>query len=70
ALATVVTSSILWGYFTMLWPVSFGENWYSKVYAGHSLNEATIKKYIQDQERHDIMRDKLTSREYQDPFKG
>ena len=34
------------------------------------LNEATIKKYIQDQERHDIIRDKLTSREYQDPFKG
>ena len=34
------------------------------------LNEATIRKYIQDQERHDIMRDKLTSREYQDPFKG
>ena len=33
------------------------------------LNEATIKKYIQDQERHDIIRDKLTSREYQDPFK-
>ena len=28
------------------------------------------KKYIQDQDRHDIMRDKLTSREYQDPFKG
>ena len=21
----------------MLWPVSFGENWYSKMYAGHSL---------------------------------
>lgn len=34
------------------------------------LNEATIRKYIQDQERHDIIRDKLTSREYQDPFKG
>lgn len=34
------------------------------------LDEATIKKYIQDQERHDIMRDKLTSHEYQDPFKG
>ena len=33
-----VTSSILWGYLTLLWPVSFGENWYSKVYAGHSLN--------------------------------
>ncbi|WP_205906100.1 hypothetical protein, partial [Desulfovibrio piger] len=27
-----------WDYFTLLWPVSFGENWYSKVYAGHSLN--------------------------------
>ena len=23
----------------MLWPVSFGENWYSKMYAGHSLKE-------------------------------
>ena len=34
------------------------------------LNEATIKKYIQDQERHDIMRDKLTLREYQDSFRG
>ncbi|SFW74658.1 putative transposase, partial [Desulfovibrio desulfuricans] len=34
------------------------------------LNEATIKKYIQQQEKHDIMQDKLTSREYQDPFKG
>lgn len=32
------------------------------------LNEAAIKKYIQDQERHDIMKDKLTSREYQDPL--
>ncbi|WP_297138277.1 hypothetical protein, partial [uncultured Desulfovibrio sp.] len=27
-------------YFTLLWPVSFGENWYSKVYAGHSLKRA------------------------------
>ena len=26
------------------------------------LNEATIQKYIQDQEHHDIMQDKLTSR--------
>lgn len=23
---------------SQLWPVSFGENWYSKVYAGHSLS--------------------------------
>ena len=34
------------------------------------LNEATIKKYIQEQERHDIMQDKLSVKEYEDPFKG
>ena len=34
------------------------------------LNEATIKKYIQDQEKHDIALDKLSVREYEDPFKG
>ena len=32
------------------------------------LNEATIRKYIQDQERDDIMRDKLNVKEYEDPF--
>ena len=34
------------------------------------LNEATIKKYIQDQEKYDIMQDKLSVKEYKDPFKG
>lgn len=34
------------------------------------LNEATIKKYIQEQEQHDIAMDKLSVKEYQDPFKG
>ena len=34
------------------------------------LNEATIKKYIQEQEKHDIMVDKLSVKEYEDPFKG
>lgn len=34
------------------------------------LNEATIKKYIQEQEKHDIALDKLSVREYEDPFKG
>ena len=34
------------------------------------LNEATIRKYIQDQEKHDIAMDKLSVKEYQDPFKG
>ena len=34
------------------------------------LNEATIKKYIQEQEAHDIAMDKLSVKEYEDPFKG
>lgn len=32
------------------------------------LNEATIRKYIQDQEKDDIMKDKLSVKEYEDPF--
>ena len=34
------------------------------------LNEATIKKYIQEQKKHDIALDKLSVKEYEDPFKG
>ena len=34
------------------------------------LNEATVKKYIRDQEKHDILKDKLSVKEYEDPFKG
>lgn len=34
------------------------------------LNEATIRKYIQEQEKYDIALDKLSVREYEDPFKG
>lgn len=34
------------------------------------LNEATIKKYIQDQEKHDIALDKLSVKEYEDLFWG
>ena len=34
------------------------------------LNEATIKKYIQEQEKHDIAMDKLSVKEYENPFKG
>ena len=34
------------------------------------LNEETIKKYIQDQEKSDIALDKLSVREYEDPFRG
>lgn len=32
------------------------------------LNEATIRKYIAEQEAHDIAMDKLTTKEYEDPF--
>lgn len=34
------------------------------------LNEATIRKYIQDQEKEDQMKDKLSVKEFEDPFKG
>ena len=33
------------------------------------LNKATIKKYIQEQEKHDIAMDKLSVKEYEDPFR-
>ncbi|WP_446471216.1 IS200/IS605 family transposase [Xenorhabdus stockiae] len=34
------------------------------------LNEATIRKYIREQEKSDLLQDKLSTREYNDPFKG
>lgn len=34
------------------------------------LNEATIRKYIQDQEKEDMLADKLSLKEYKDPFTG
>jgi len=34
------------------------------------LNEATIRKYIEEQEKHDIALDKLSVKEYENPFKG
>ena len=34
------------------------------------LNETTIRKCIQDQEKHDIALDKLSVKEYEDPFRG
>ena len=34
------------------------------------LNEATIRKYIQDQEKEDQLEDKMTKKEYKNPFKG
>jgi putative transposase len=34
------------------------------------LNEATIAKYIREQEKQDQMMDKITTKEHEDPFKG
>ena len=34
------------------------------------LNEATIRKYIREQEKEDVLEDKLTKREFNNPFKG
>ena len=34
------------------------------------LNEATIPKYIREQEKQDQMEDRLTMKEHTDPFKG
>ena len=34
------------------------------------LNEKTIQKYIKEQEKGDMLEDKLTKREYHNPFKG
>ena len=46
----------------------FGSEWYYVSTVG--LNEATIAKYIREQEKHDIAIDKLSVKEYEDPFKG
>ena len=32
--------------------------------------KATIRKYISEQEKHDIALDKLSVKEYEDPFNG
>ena len=34
------------------------------------LNKATIAKYIREQEDEDKMSDNMTTKEYEDPFKG
>ncbi|MFS3604809.1 IS200/IS605 family transposase, partial [Proteus vulgaris] len=34
------------------------------------LNEATIQKYIREQEKSDLISDKLSIKEYVNPFKG
>ena len=50
--------------------IKFGADVTSQYVSTVGLNEATIKKYIQDQEKADIMQDKLSVKEYENPFKG
>ena len=56
----------------MLLPLSFDgfPNMYHSYVSTVGLNEATIKKYIREQEKQDMLEDKLTTKEYDDPFKG
>ena len=46
----------------------FWSEWYYVSTVG--LNEATIRKYIQEQEKADMIKDKLSAKEYEDPFTG
>ena len=39
-------------------------------YVSTVVNNATIKKCIEEWEKHNIAMDKLSVREYRDPFKG
>ena len=55
------------------WKYKFGNRhfWAEGYYVSTvGLNEATIRKYIQKQGKHDIALDKLSVLEYEDPFKG
>ena len=47
--------------------VSF-PNKYGPYVSTVGLNEETIRKYIREQEKHDIALDKLSVKEYEDPF--
>ena len=45
--------------------------WATGYYVGTvGLNSATVEKYIRDQEKADQIEDRLTTKEYADPFKG
>ena len=50
--------------------IKFGADVTSQYVSTVGLNEATIKKYIREQEKQDMLEDKLTTKEYDDPFKG
>ena len=47
------------------WAISYCTSTYVSTVG---LNEATIAKYIREQERADIAQDRLSVKEYEDPF--
>ncbi len=47
---------------------SFGGDGFYVITVG--LNEATIQNYIREQEKSDLISDKLSSKEYENTFKG
>lgn len=47
---------------------NFGETGYYVSTVG--INEATIRKYIREKEKEDILEDRLTKRESFNPFRG
>ena len=43
---------------------------FAKKQSRNIIMEKKIRKYIQEQEKQDIARDKLSVKEYEDPFRG
>ncbi|WP_328597545.1 transposase [Clostridium porci] len=55
----------------IVYPIQNRHFWAEGYYVSTvGLNEATIKKYIQEQEKQDIAMDKLSVKEYENSFKG
>jgi len=54
----------------MIYPTIFKYLYTVGLLNPHTLASSEIKKYIEDQDKHDIALDKLSVKEYEDPFKG
>ena len=50
----------------------WGNHFWSRGYyvSTVGLNEATIAKYVREQDKHDQMMDRISTKEYEDPFRG
>lgn len=49
--------------------IKFGADVTSQYVSTVGMNEEAVKRYIKEQERHDMAMDKLSVREYEYPFK-